>query len=252
MDFTARFLDWLAGLPAGWLYLAAAAVLATEVGLLAGLVMPAASTMLTVGFLAYAGRLDLTTALVVLTAAALVGDHVGYLEGRLVGPRLRRGWLGRRVGDRRWDRAEALVAARGGRAVLLGRWVAFVRTLVPRVAAVAGVPYRRFALFNAAGVLVWVPGTVLAGYLAGASYSRLTGLAGVAGAVLAGGAGLAGVAMWWRRRRARAAASRGGPCAGPVRPRRSPLRSRSWRGRPARNRRPHPAGRARHREPADR
>jgi membrane-associated protein len=189
VDITASFLDRLTGLPPVWLYLTAAAVLAAEVGLLAGAVVPAASTMLTVGFLAHSGRLDLTTALAVTTAAALLGDHLGYLEGRLLGPRIRRGWFGRRVGDHRWDRAERLIARRGGTAVVLGRWTAFVRTLMPRAAAAAGLPYRRFALFDAAAVLVWVPGTVLVGYLAGASYTRFTGLAGAAGTAVAAAAG---------------------------------------------------------------
>ncbi|MEV4120718.1 DedA family protein [Micromonospora sp. NPDC049645] len=192
-------LDLLTRLPPGYVLLVAAAVLAAEVGLLAGLVLPAATTMLTVGLLARDGQVDLVVALVVTTLAAFAGDQAGYLEGRLLGARLRTGRMGRRIGPERWQRAESLVSARGGLAVLLGRWTAFVRTLVPRVAGAVGLPYRRFVAFNALGVLIWVPGTVLVGYTIGAVPT---------GALAGGGALLvvvaAGVSLVRRVRRARA------------------------------------------------
>ncbi|MFB9235465.1 DedA family protein [Plantactinospora siamensis] len=180
MNFTTALLNRIAELPPAGIYAAAAAVLAGEVGLLFGLVLPAASTMLTVGLLARTGQLDLGTAALVCTLAAFAGDQLGFLEGRLTGARVRAGWLGRRVGDRRWGQAEELIRRRGGPAVTVGRWTAFARTLVPRVAGAVGLPYRRFVAFDALGVLVWVPGTVGAGYLAGASVSRLPGLVALA------------------------------------------------------------------------
>ncbi|RKN41989.1 DedA family protein [Micromonospora endolithica] len=166
-------------LPPGYLLLAAAAVLAAEVGLLAGVVLPAATTMLTVGLLARDGHLDLGVVLLVTTLAAFTGDQLGYLEGRLLGPRVRDGWLGRRIGADRWRRAERLIAERGGPAVLLGRWTAFARTLVPRLAGAAGLSYRRFVLFDGAAVVVWVPGTVLLGWAVGGVPTGLPAAGGV-------------------------------------------------------------------------
>lgn len=191
-------IDRIAGLPPGWVYLIAALLLAAEVGLLCGLFVPAASIMLTVGALAHAGRLDLTLALASTTAGALAGDSLGYWEGRLWGHRLWRGRLAHRVGTRRWRRAEAMIRAGGGGAVTVGRWIAFVRTLVPRLAGAAGIGYGRFLLFDAVGVVVWVPGTVLAGYVAGASYRRVTGTLGPLGA-LAAVAVVAGLVLLVRR-----------------------------------------------------
>ncbi|MEU5724272.1 DedA family protein [Micromonospora sp. NPDC047738] len=209
MTLLDSLLDRLDTLPPGYVLLAAAAVLAAEVGLLVGLVLPAATTMLTVGLLARAGRLDLGLALAVTTLAAFAGDQLGYLEGRLLGPRLRRGRLGRWVGERRWQRAETLVAARGGPAVLLGRWTAFVRTLVPRVAGAAGLRYRRFVLFDGLAVAVWVPGTVLLGWAVGAAPTALPAAAGVLVAATVA------AAVGHRVRRARRPAGRA--CSGPVR-----------------------------------
>ncbi|MFJ6198562.1 DedA family protein [Micromonospora sp. NPDC092111] len=199
MTFVDSLLDRLGTLPPGYVLLIAAAVLAAEVGLLVGVVLPAATTMLTVGLLARAGRLDLGVALAVTTLAAFVGDQLGYLEGRLFGPRLRAGRLGRWVGEHRWRRAEALIAARGGTAVLLGRWTAFVRTLVPRVAGAAGLPYPRFVFFDGVAVLVWVPGTVLLGWAAGAASA---GLPSAAAVVLVAAVAVALTVRRVRRRRA--------------------------------------------------
>ncbi|MBY8873388.1 DedA family protein [Micromonospora sp. PLK6-60] len=219
MTFVDSLLDRLGTLPPGYVLLAAAAVLAAEVGLLVGMVLPAATTMLTVGLLARAGRLDLGTALAVTTLAAFVGDQLGYLEGRLLGPRLRAGRLGRWVGEQRWRRAEALIAARGGTAVLLGRWTAFVRTLVPRVAGAAGLPYVRFVVLDGVAVLAWVPGTVLLGWAAGAASTGLP--TAVGGAVVA----VVVVALTVRRARVRRRRTPVRGCAGAVRPGRSP----KWR-----------------------
>ncbi|MEO3923709.1 DedA family protein [Micromonosporaceae bacterium B7E4] len=206
MDPSFGLVDRLTGLPPGWLYLAAGALLAAEVGVLAGILVPAASTMLAVGLLARSGYLDLATALAVCTLAAFAGDQLGYLEGRLVGPRVRAGRLARWIGVDRWRRAEAMVVERGGPAILFGRWLAFGRTLVARVAGAAGVPYRRFALFNAIGVAVWVPGTVLVGYGVGVSYSRLAAVVGpAAGLVLV--AAVVVLAGRWLHRRLRSSPS---------------------------------------------
>ncbi len=65
------------------------------------------------------------------------------------------------------------------------RWVAFARTLVPRLAGAAGLPYRRFLPWNVGGVVTWVGGSVLVGYLAGESYETVSAYLGRAtGAVL--------------------------------------------------------------------
>jgi membrane-associated protein len=159
-------LDWMAQLPAAQTYVVAGLLLAAEVGLLVGLAVPAGSIMLSLGALANTGHLHLAPAIVIAIVAALVGDSIGYWEGRLVGPRLRAGRLGRRIGVRRWERAERVVR-HGAPAIALGRWTAFVRTLVPRVAGAAGLRYAMFLLYEVPAVLVWMPGTILVGYAAG-------------------------------------------------------------------------------------
>lgn len=158
-------LVWLAHRPPLEIYVVAGLLLAAEVGVLVGLAIPAASILFGLGALAGAGRLHLAIVMVVAVGAALLGDTIGYWEGRYVGPRLRTGRFGRRIGVRRWQRAERLLR-RGAPAIAVGRWTAFVRTLVPRVAGAAGVPYATFLTYEVPAVLVWIPGTIVLGYAA--------------------------------------------------------------------------------------
>ncbi|WP_433386549.1 DedA family protein [Micromonospora sp. KLBMP9576] len=175
----------LQGLPPLLIYVIAAIVVAGETAVIFGLLVPGEATLLLVGFLAYAGTLRLVPALAVMIVAAVIGDTLAYRAGRRHGPRLRAGRFGARVGHERWARADTMLGRLGGRGVFTARWVAFARTLVPRLAGASGMPYRRFAPWNLAGVVTWVGGSVLVGNLAGESYETVSRLLGRAtGAVL--------------------------------------------------------------------
>jgi membrane protein DedA with SNARE-associated domain len=181
-----QILDLLIQFPSAALYLICAAVVCAETATLLGLVVPGETALLFAGFLCYGGRLQVAVALPLMILAGLLGDSLGYLAGRRSGPRLRTSGLGRRVGARRWERTEAMFARHGGRAVCLARFVGFARTLTPRLAGTANLPYRRFLPWNAVGVVGCVTGTLLLGYLAGDSYDRMAGVFGRAtGAFLA-------------------------------------------------------------------
>lgn len=172
-------------LPPLIVYLAAALVVIGETAFLVGLLVPSEATLLLVGFLAYTGTLELGPAMVLMIGSAMLGDTLAFRAGRRYGPWLRASRWGMRVGQERWSRADAMLGRLGGRGVFAARWVAFVRTLVPRLAGAAGMPYRRFAPWNWAGVLTWVGGSVLVGYLAGESYATVSHRLGRAtGAVL--------------------------------------------------------------------
>ena len=150
-------------------YIVAAILLAAEVGTLIGVAIPAAPILVALGALSRHGHLDLPVAMAVAFAAALLGDTAGYWEGRVVGPRIRQTRLGKRIGPHRWLRAERTVVRHGGAAVTVGRLIAVVRTLVPRLVGAAGLGYRQFLVCNAAGVALEVFGMILVGYLGGAA-----------------------------------------------------------------------------------
>jgi membrane protein DedA with SNARE-associated domain len=144
-----------------------------ETGVIAGLLFPVEITLLFVGFLAYLGDLPFLPVLLLMIAAALTGDALALRSGRRHGPWLRASRLGQWVGPRRWERTDGFLRRMGGRSAFVARWVPFVRTLLPRLAGSAGMPYRQFLPWNAAGVVTAVGSSVALGYLAGASYAQV-------------------------------------------------------------------------------
>ncbi|RPF28025.1 bifunctional DedA family/phosphatase PAP2 family protein [Georgenia muralis] len=155
-----------------------------EAALFVGLVLPGETALFLGGVLAGQGRVSLVVLLAVAVLAAVAGDSVGYEVGRRGGPALKASRLGRMVGEQRWARGEDHLARRGGSAVLLGRWVGVLRALVPAVAGMSRMPYRRFLAYNAAGGTLWPVTVVLLGYFAGASFRKVEAYLGRASLLL--------------------------------------------------------------------
>jgi membrane protein DedA with SNARE-associated domain len=179
-------LNSLGELPSGLVYAITALLVAAETGLMLGLVLPGEATLLLVGFLAYSGAIELVPAMILMVVAGIAGDALAFRSGRRYGPKLRASRLGRWVGEERWARADGMVNRLGGRAFFGGRWVAFVRTLAPRLAGSSQMRYRTFAPWAALGVLTWASASVLVGYLAGRSYERVSQVLGQATSAVLG------------------------------------------------------------------
>jgi len=177
-------LDTAAQLASPWAYILLALLVAAEAAAFVGLVIPGESAMLLGGFLAFRGRVSLGWMMAAGAVGAVVGDSVGYTIGRRLGEPIKRSRLGRRVGQRRWASAEAYLRAKGGRAVFLGRFVSVLRALVPALAGMSRMPYRTFLPWNLAGGVIWAPGFVLLGYLAGSSWRQVERVVGRASLLL--------------------------------------------------------------------
>jgi len=140
----------------------------------------------------------------VVIAAAIIGDSVGYEVGRHIGPRI----LSLKILDKRrkrLDDAQAILARRGGAAVLLGRWTAFFRAVMPALAGTVRMPYPKFLAFNAVGGVIWGAVVVTAGFLAGRSYVQVEKTMGRVTAVVLAVVVVAVVAGWQIRKRRSAA-----------------------------------------------
>jgi undecaprenyl-diphosphatase len=180
----AGLLDRLAELASPWGYVIVGVLALLEAAAMVGLVVPGEAALLVGGFLASQGKAELPVMMAVAAVGAIVGDSIGYEIGKHLGPTLRRSRLGRWVGDERWHRAEEYLNQKGGRAVFFGRFVGVLRAMVPTLAGLSGMPYRTFLPWNALGGLVWAPGFVLLGYVAGGSYDKVATWAGRASTVL--------------------------------------------------------------------
>jgi membrane protein DedA with SNARE-associated domain len=184
-----------------------------EDALFVGFVIPGETVAILGGVAASLGHVPLWAVLTVVIVAAVVGDSVGFEVGRRFGPRV----LASRPLERHRDRlgdARDLLRRRGGSAVLLGRWVAFFRAVMPALAGSSDMRYRTFFVYNALGGILWGTVVVMGGYLAGASYKAVESWLGRGGAVVVGVVAVGAAVVWHlRRRRARAAATAGDPGA---------------------------------------
>jgi undecaprenyl-diphosphatase len=163
----------LTSVPTWVVYLAIFGLPFLEASVFLGFVFPGETALVLGGVLASQGRLNVGVVIGLAIVGAITGDAVGYLVGRRFGHGLQSSRLGQLVGDKRWQASESFLRRRGGPAVFFGRFTALLRALVPSAAGMAKLPYRTFAVWNAAGGSVWAAGFVIAGYLAGASYKKV-------------------------------------------------------------------------------
>ncbi|MGW0881491.1 DedA family protein [Streptomyces sp. NPDC002671] len=151
------------------------AVIFAESGLLVvGFFLPGDALLFPAGVLCAgsahrAPRLELWQVLLCAAVGAVAGGQVGFLLGRHGGRALLARTSSRRVKEAA-ARAEELLARYGyGKALVIGRFVPLLRTVLHPVAGVLGVPLRTFAVWQTVGGLLWTQSLVLAGYTLGAS-----------------------------------------------------------------------------------
>lgn len=164
--------DSLLAVPAPVAYTLIALLVFAEAAVFVGFVLPGETAVFLGGVLAGTHRLSLPALIVLVVVAAVAGDSVGYEVGRRFGPRV----LAWRVLIRHGAALEAAqrrLRERGGWAVFAARFTAFLRAVMPGLAGLSRMPYRRFFVYNAAGGVVWGAGVVLLGFFAGNSYAAV-------------------------------------------------------------------------------
>lgn len=201
------FIDQLLTVSSPWVYVVVGALVFAEAAVFLGFVLPGETAVLLGGVLASAGHLSLPSLLLVVVVAAVAGDSVGYEVGRRFGPRLVRSrFLKRYVA--RLEGAQTALRRRGGWAVFMGRFTAFLRAVMPALAGTSGMSYLHFLAFNVAGGIVWGVGVTLLGFFGGHSLNAVASTLGGASAALLILFVLGTLTLWhFRNRRHRAAAS---------------------------------------------
>jgi membrane-associated protein len=115
------------------------------------------------------GVLSLAALMTVLPLCAIVGSQIGFGAGRWAGLGAYQ-WRDRNLGfvplyRRKWlKRTEDFYTRWGGFAVVVGRWVPFVRTGAPLLAGVTRMSYGKYVPYNILGALSWIWSMVLVGY----------------------------------------------------------------------------------------
>ena len=115
---------------------------------------------------------ELALAMAMLIVAAFMGNVVGYEIGRKVGPPLYER-DGRVLKKKYFDQTTTFFDKHGSKALVIGRFVPFVRTFITVVAGVTRMERRRFFVWSAVGAVLWIISITLLGYFLGAAVPAL-------------------------------------------------------------------------------
>ena len=150
-----------------WLYLILFLVIFAETGLVVFPFLPGDSILFIAGTVVATADLSVHLLVIVLIAAAILGDTINYSVGHYIGPRVYD------KADSRWfkqdhlRRTQAFYDRYGGVTIIIGRFVPIIRTFAPFLAGVAGMTYTRFLSYNVVGGVAWISSLVYSGYLFG-------------------------------------------------------------------------------------
>jgi membrane-associated protein len=155
-----------------WIYALLFFIVFAETGFVVTPFLPGDSLLFAAGALAATGHLNVYGLTLLLIIAAIAGNTVNYAIGRFFGVRVfdraaAPSGLQRFINRDYLDRGHAFFERYGGKAVVLGRFMPIIRTIVPFVAGAVGMTYPRFMLHNMLGGLLWVTLCVGAGYAFG-------------------------------------------------------------------------------------
>lgn len=161
--------DWLFANYGTAIYVVLFLVIFIETGLVAMPFLPGDSLLFTAGLFARNGNLNIAYLLFFLFIAAVLGDNCNY-------------WIGRKIGIKIFDfklKGKALVKKEyldnthvffekhGTKAIIMARFVPFVRTFAPFAAGIGKMDYKKYLLFDVIGGAFWIGSLLTAGYLLG-------------------------------------------------------------------------------------
>lgn len=177
-------LDGILRLPPGVALMLVFLLPALEASAFVGVVLPGEIGVILGGVMANQHRLPLVVVIIAAIAGAVVGDSIGYWVGKRYGESLLARIPNRILRPEHVQRAEETVRRFGGRAVFVGRFTAALRALVPGMAGMSRISYRRFLFWNFLGGGIWAAAFVILGYLAGSQYQRIEHYANYIGLAL--------------------------------------------------------------------
>jgi membrane-associated protein len=147
-------------------------VIFAESGMMVGLFFPGDTLLFSAGILAAAGKLSLPETLAIIAVAAILGDNIGYLIGKHLGPKLfkKDGVIFR---HEYIMKAEKFYEKYGSKTMLVAHFVPIVRSFAPVTAGAGKMNHKQFIIYDAIGDIAWTLIVTLLGYFVG---SRIPGI----------------------------------------------------------------------------
>ncbi|MGZ3882965.1 MAG: VTT domain-containing protein [Bacteroidia bacterium] len=161
--------DWLFANYGTAIYTVLFLVIFVETGLVAMPFLPGDSLLFTAGLFARTGHLNMAYLLFLLFAAAVLGDNCNYWIGRKIGLKVFNIKFGDKplVKKEYLDNTHAFFEKHGTKAIIMARFVPFVRTFAPFAAGIGEMNYKKYLSFDLLGGALWIGSLLTAGYLLG-------------------------------------------------------------------------------------
>lgn len=154
-------------------YLGLFGIIFAESGLLIGFFLPGDSLIFTAGFLASQGYLNIYWVLVATLTGAIIGDNVGYIFGKKVGPKIFKKEDSLLFHKDHLEKARIFYEKHGGKTLILARFMPVIRTFAPILAGVGNMNYRTFFFYNVVGGILWGASLPLLGYFLGTAIPNI-------------------------------------------------------------------------------
>ena len=205
-----------------WTYAFVGAMAFLETGAFVGFIAPGEFTVILGGVIAGQGEIAILPLIGIVWACALAGDSASFWIGRRFGRNLMlRHGPKLKITRERFEAVERYFDRHGGKTIIIGRYLGFVRPLAPFIAGTS-LPYGRFLPYSVIGTGLWTTTFCVLGYVFWRSFDRVKEVAGQA--TLAFGFLVAiGIAVWWGYRRLKEPAQRRAAAAWIDRQTRRPL-----------------------------
>jgi membrane-associated protein len=150
-----------------WVYALLFLIIFVETGVVVMPFLPGDSLLFVVGAMCGVGLMSYPLSVLLLLAAAVLGNQSNYTLGRHFGPRVFQWEDSRFFNKKAFNQAHEFYEKYGGITIVAARFMPFLRTFAPFVAGVAHMTRRKFSLYDVTGGALWVGGIVTAGYFFG-------------------------------------------------------------------------------------
>lgn len=169
----------------------------------AGLPVPGETILLTASFLAFSEhRLQLPYIILVGVCAATIGDNIGYVIGHYGGrPLLTRFGKYLFIRPETIERGESMFKRYGAAVVFVARFIAGLRVIAGPLAGILRLHWRKFAIYNFLGAVLWVSVISVAGYLFGRHWEKVADIMKNVNIAVFVGVAAVVLIVWWRRRK---------------------------------------------------
>ena len=148
------------------IYVAMFLIFFLETGFVFMSFLPGDSLLFVAGTVAASGTASPWLIMLAVIAGAIVGNTVGYEQGRWLGNRIYSGNISW-INEKKLRHAYDFYMKHGGKTIMLARFIPIVRAFAPLIAGAAKMNGLRFELFSGVGAIVWAVSIVGAGYLFG-------------------------------------------------------------------------------------